>query len=337
MDRLPQYYIFGYSDYIKNSLLDILKLPNVHYYETYHPDGVIKRVLNRVFVSRYSRILSSMLMPVCKNLYWQGNRPCKEEMQIFILYEINPLSNKQQWIREVKKDYPNSKIVYIFTNIIDEHRKWRIEQINRHRELYDLILTFNEKDAEQYNMDYYEGVFSSVQVSRRLIDDAEMSDVYFCGLDKGRLPFLLDIYKYLTSNGVKCIFDIIFADESRKEEHEGIQYHEDLINNQAMLARVIKSKCILEAMVDTTQPGSSLRMCEAVAFKKKLLTNNPFAKDKPFFSSKQMQYYSDATDIDISFIYKELGESDFLDDHMLSPMKLLDYMERKLVKNEFDR
>lgn len=329
-----KYYIFGYSDYIKNSLKDILELSNVVYFDIFKTNNIIKKLIHRIFISRYTYLFSKILMPLCKNMYWQNKFPTTEEIPILILYEINPLSNKQQWINQIKKEYPKVKIVYIFTNIIDKHRKWRLEQINKQRKLYDLILTFNKKDAEKYKMDYYEGVFSPINIDKTLINNAKESDVYFCGVEKGRLPFLISIYEYLNSRGVKCHFDIIFAKESEKKYYEGINYHNCLINNKKMLANVIKSKCILEVMVDTTQPGSSLRMCESVAFKKKLITNNPFVKEKNFFNPKQMQYFKNPTDINIEFIYKNLKQEEFLRYDLLSPVKLLDYIEQKIFKSD---
>ena len=331
-----QYYIFGYSDYIKNSLSDVLNLPNVEYYDLYNTTNCIKQLVHRVFVSRHVHLLSKIMMPFCKKMYLRGRNISINSSTILIMYEINPLSNKQQWIRQMRKDYPGIKIVYIFTNIIDEHRLWRIEQINKNRDLYDLVLTFNKSDAEKYNMDYYEGVFSALKISEDLVEKAEECDVYFCGLEKGRLPMLISLYETLTSQNIKCIFDIIYAKESERQYYEGVRYHDQLLNNEQMLANVMKSKCILEVMVDTTQPGSSLRMCESIAFKKKLLTNNPYAKEKTFFNPKQMYYFSTPENIDASFIFNRLEENEYLDSDLLSPIKLLDYIEQRMMKKDKD-
>ncbi len=327
-----KYYIFGYSDYIKNSLNDILLMPNVRYYDVYRSGNRIHNIIQRIFVSRYASFLSYFLMPFCKNLYWKGEPPDLDEPSVLILYEINPLSNKQAWISQMKKKYPKLRVVYIFTNIIDEHRMWRIKQINKRRELYDLVLTFNKADADKYGMGYYEGVFSPKSIDLRLIEQAEASDVYFCGLDKGRLPQIISIYDYLSANGVKCKFDIIYTKESDRLQREGVRYHDDLLKNDVMLANVIKSKCILEVMVDRSQPGSSLRMCESIAYSKKLLTNNPFAQDKPFFIPKQMRYFDVPEDIDIEFICDDLDEGDYADKRLLSPVRLLDYIEGHIDK-----
>ena len=273
-------------------------------------------------------------MTFCKKMYFKDDKIELDDSSVLIMYEINPLSNKQQWIRQMRKDYPGIKIVYIFTNIIDEHRLWRIEQIKKDRDLYDLVLTFNKNDADKYNIDYYEGVFSPLKISNDLVDKAEECDVYFCGLEKGRLPLLISLYETLTSKNVKCIFDIIHVKESEKEYYDGIRYHSQLLDNEEMLANVMKSKCILEVMVDTTQPGSSLRMCESIVFKKKLLTNNPYVKEKSFFNPKQMCYFNTPESIDVSFIFKEIEEDEYSDSNLLSPTKLLNYIEQRMIKKD---
>ena len=330
MQTRVRYSIFGYSDYIKNSLGDVINRSDVDYFDSLYFQNPLKQAVHRVFISRHVRIFSKLIMPLWKNTYWSSKRLKEGEVPVLIMYEINPLSNKQQWIRQIRKDNPQLKIVYIFTNIIDEHRMWRIEQIQRHRELYDLVLTFNKADAEKYNMDYYEGVFSPKVIEQQLIDNAESSDVYFCGVEKGRLSQLISIYDYLSEKGLKCKFDVINVEHSKQIAREGVSYHDSLIRNDMLLANVIKSRCILEVMVDRTQPGSSLRMCESIAYEKKLLTNNLYACEKPFYNSRQMYIFDTVEDIDVNFIFREVKKEDFLDKNSLSPVKLLEYIYGKV-------
>ena len=328
-----KYYILGYSDYIRNSLCDIINLESVTYYDSFKGNNFFERCIHRLFVSRYVHAFSFIMMPFWKNKYWGGKKPNRNDECILILYEINPLSNKIQWIKQVKKDFPHIKIVYIFTNIIDAHRMWRLNQINKHRDLYNLILTFNRSDAEKYNMTHYEGVFSAKKIDKKLLAEADECDVYFCGLDKGRLRFLKKIYDYLVENGVHCIFDIIYPENTSVEQTENFRYHSKLIDNDQMLANVNKAKCILEVMVDKSQPGSSLRMCESIAYKKKLITNNPFASEKYFFNKEQMRYFDQPEDIDIQYITKDLNDEMYLPQDFLSPTKFLEFLEKRLYEN----
>ena len=326
-----QFYIFGYSDYIKNSLNDIIDLPEVKYYDLYYDQSRVKRITHRIFVSKHVKVFSKLIMPFWYKTYWKDKEPSLNEIPIIVLYEINPLSNKTQWIRKIKNQYPNAKIIYIFTNIIDDHNLWRMKQILSERNLYDLVLTFNMSDAEKYNIDYYEGVFSPKTISGEIMENIEENDVYFCGLDKGRLPLLMDIYEHLEHMGIKCTFDVIFPQTIPSKEYKGIRLHSKLINNDEMLAYVQKSKCILEVMVDRSQPGSSLRMCESIVYKKKLLTNNPYVMEKPFYNKKQMLFFDSPKDINKDFIYNKLQNSDYLETSLLSPKKLLGFICNKVL------
>ena len=193
-------------------------------------------------------------------------------------------------------------------------------------------MTFNELDANKYGMTHYEGVFSPKRIGEELLNKAEESDLYFCGLEKGRLPEIVSVYEKMRDCGIKCNFNVIYANTQDRKYPKEIHYYDGLIDNDEMLAGVIKSSCILELMVDKSQPGSSLRMCESIAYGKKLLTNNPFAKDKAFYNEKQMRYFKTAENIDISFITEEVIDSDMSDRSLLSPIHMLEFIESDLMK-----
>lgn len=327
---MRKYYIFGYSDYIKNSLDDIISESNVKYFDLFKPTSKVKWIIHRLFVSRYTHCFSRILMPIWGKTYWEGNEPEKDSDAVLLLYEINPISNKQDWIMHVKKTHPSIKVVYIFTNIIDANNEWRLHRILNRRELYDIVMTFNKSDAEKYNLTHYEGVFSPKKIDQSLVDSAKPYDVYFCGLDKGRLKLLNEIYMCLTSKGITCRFDVIYPQIDVNPDAKGIVTHTSLVDNDTMLANVLKCKCILEVMVDRTQPGSSLRMCESIAYGKKLLTNNPFAKEKSFYNKKQMFYFDSPDDIDIDFIRSSIEEADYAEKDSLSPRNLLAFIDSQV-------
>ena len=92
---------------------------------------------------------------------------------------------------------------------------------------------------------------------------------FFCGLDKGRRAIIEQLRNRLESCGIKCDFNIV--DSKHKLPYEVI------------VSKIVQTKCILEILMDTSQSGSSLRAAEAIAYKKKLLTNNAFIKSKGIF------------------------------------------------------
>ena len=77
--------------------------------------------------------------------------------------------------------------------------------------------------------------------------------------------------------------------------------------------------------------GYTQRMCEAIAYDKKILTNNVEVKNAPFFNEKYISLYSDITDIDVSFLKDNLNDIvDYGFKEQLSPKNLLSFIEKNL-------
>lgn len=83
--------------------------------------------------------------------------------------------------------------------------------------------------------------------------------------------------------------------------------------------------------MDTSQSGSSLRAAEAIAYKKKLLTNNTFIKEKEYFNDKQFSYFSTLDDIDVEFIKEALGKSQYVNPMIVSPERFLDFLKQNSI------
>ena len=79
------------------------------------------------------------------------------------------------------------------------------------------------------------------------------------------------------------------------------------------------------------QSGSSLRAAEAIAYKKKLLTNNAFIKAKEYFNDKQFSYFSTLEDIDVDFIKEALDKSQCVDSMIVSPKRFLDFLKQNSI------
>jgi hypothetical protein len=77
--------------------------------------------------------------------------------------------------------------------------------------------------------------------------------------------------------------------------------------------------------------GYTQRMSEAIAYDKKILTNNREVEGAPFYNDKYISIYSDIKDIDISFLRDSSDISvDYGFKDQLSPKKLLSFIEQKI-------
>ena len=74
------------------------------------------------------------------------------------------------------------------------------------REKFDMIITFNVIDAVEHNFQFYNQVCSVLNVS---IKEENESDIFFCGLDKGRRAIIEQLRNRLESCGIKCDFNIV--------------------------------------------------------------------------------------------------------------------------------
>ena len=68
--------------------------------------------------------------------------------------------------------------------------------------------------------------------------------------------------------------------------------------------------------------GYTLRTCEAVAYNKKIITNNKILKDSEFYDENMMLIFQNIEDIDINFI--KVQKKDYIDKKLFSPFKLLE-------------
>lgn len=319
--------ILDYADYNTRVISDLIKNPSVIYHKRYMDNSSrsanilykIRTIPERCFGSWYAEREFSQLF---------GNRTFNDgEYPVLIVYECNLLAQNIRLLKGLKQGFPKLKMVLVVTNIIgaagspDSH-------INEQRKVFDLIVTFSENDAEQYKLAHYEGMYSSLDIEGvRRKDDEYEYDLYFCGRDKGRIQCLVAVAENLRRNRVSFRFDII-GDIGPKVE--GFFYQNNLIQNEEMLRRASRAKTVLEIMADPSNKGSSLRPYEAFALGTKLLSNNRFLGEKPWFNPKQISIFEDHDKIDINFIRTPLKEEDAQDISTLSPVRFLEFLVSEL-------
>ena len=146
-----------------------------------------------------------------------------------------------------------------------------------------LAYTFNPADARG-------GIALIDQVYRRPDDSADRGnadreirhDVYFLGIDKGRLTALKSLRGEFERAGLTTHFRIVadkrstYSDDDRKHlTSEWLPYKDNL-----MVVR--ESRALLE-LLQSTQNGPTIRSMEAAYFNKKLITNNQAMRTSPLY------------------------------------------------------
>jgi len=223
----------------------------------------------------------------------------------------------------LKSKYQNSKYVCFYQDKIFD-----LDFFSKVKQSFDIILSFDQKDAEKYQLLYYPLVYSLFDVPED--ENIKQSDIYFVGKAKNRFKDIISVYEKLRSAGLKCDFHIVgVAPKDRKYANE-IDYCIQMpyIEN---LKRIKKTKCLLEIM-QVGGHGYTLRTCEAIMYDKKIITNNPEIEKAPFYSSECIQTFKSVQQIDPNFIFKEPISVDYNYKEELSPVHLLEFIDREIQK-----
>ncbi len=189
-------------------------------------------------------------------------------------------------------------------------------------EFWDNILTFDRQDAEKYGFSFAGYHYYSKPIIP--IPEKSLYDVYYVGSFKGgRTRLINETFKHLSANGICCHYDIL-SDNLKKTEQTavGINVFRKSLPYSEVLKQATASTCILE-IIQENQHGPSLRYFEAVVFNKKLLTNNPYVVDFPYYNPEYIKVFKDIGDIDINWLKADIT----VDYHYagdFSPLKLLE-------------
>jgi len=232
------------------------------------------------------------------------------------------------YVDYLKKRYPNSKFVKLHRDLIKIahlHSEYSEENMNKY---FDVRMSYDEGEAKQYGFYHFNEIESKIDVP--ISDEYPLSDVFFAGKVKDRLPKILAAYKTFTDAGLKCDFYLTGVSNSDRKELPGITYAEHFMPYKEMLYRSINSRC----MLDINQEGAvgyTSRILEAIIYNKKIIVDNPVVKDMPYYKTGYI-LFSDMNDIDPSFVLKDVGEIDYQYKGEFSPIHLIEQIDSILTE-----
>lgn len=226
-------------------------------------------------------------------------------------------------IEYLRKRYPRCKIAFFYQDMV---KRSMMPDIDGVKEKADIVLSFDQVDAETYGVYYYPLVYSRVDIPKN--EKIERSDVYFVGKAKDRLDKIISAYEVFKNAGLKCDFHIIGVEkENRKYEHEIV--YQDQMPYLENLQRIQACKCMLEIMQGGGH-GYTLRYCEAIMYDKAIITDNPEVVKAPFYNPSLIQHFVDAMDIDPVFVENVSARMDYGFKEKLSPVHLLQFIDERL-------
>lgn len=199
------------------------------------------------------------------------------------------------YLKTVKTAHGNIKYALVF---FDVYRPGDYQNgINF--DVFDMILSFDKADCSKYGFTFMpQGqVFSkprNMQVSK-----GKKSDIFFAGMGAGRVDILNETALRLEGQ-VDYKMHVVGVPKYKQEKQTHIAYNRP-ISYEEELQYVFNTNTVLD-VVKEGQSGITLRVCEALLFNKKILTNNESVRDMPFYNPIYIYIYKDASEIDVSFI-----------------------------------
>lgn len=164
---------------------------------------------------------------------------------------------------------------------------------------FDGIWTFDKENAESNGFHYMNSMYSA-SVKKTI---TEKYDACFIGSDKGRFSIIADIYNNMIEKNGKFFCSVYQTDENYKKSYKNMCINES-IDYERVTEIVQESNCIIDIVLGQ-QSGLSLRAYEALAYNKKLLTNNPSIFTLPQYNEQYMRYFNRVEDIDWNFVLQK--------------------------------
>jgi len=263
---------------IQKLLLEPEKV-DICYVYNQHPQNIISRCIKRV----------KLLMPFDSLAY--SEEFLHKDLSKYDIIILDETIYPNRIIRNIRRRNKNCKLIYWMWNTVDYsnsklrlYNRWKIwKELLTMRNYYNFtISSFDKGDCEKYNITYNNQVapyFNDLTISNKL-----EKTIFFFGLDKGRLPYIKELYNEFTKYGYFCDFNVV--PDARKKYNlssfgavtkQSFQPYKEIIKCEAPV------KALLE-ILQNGQEGITWRALEALFYKKKLITNYKEIKQYDFYN-----------------------------------------------------
>lgn len=287
-------------------------------------------LLRKIFLLHRSKVINSIINLPFKNiwypLYFRDDFTENKPM-CFVISDRVFIS--LQYVFYLKKKYPSAKFVIIHRDLM----QYCIQCDNADlfgNPIIDLEMSYDEGDCKKYGLKHFDEFESKISIPTDL--NYPLSDVFFAGLVKERLPILMDIYHRLTKAGIKVHYYLTGVPQAERKEYEGITYGDKPIPYYDMLYKTVNSRCVLEINQNGAS-GYTSRFLEAVMYNKKLITNNPIVRESNFYNPSYIQVINSGSDINPDFVREDVNQIDYNYQNEFSPIHLIELIERELTKD----
>lgn len=255
---------------------------------------------------------------------------------LFLNFNFASVRYPAEVLQGYRKRWPNIRYVLCYLDLI-EYGCSRYANYLRERSVFDAVYTFDQTDAQKYNLIFWRTPYSSISELQCV---QPKKDVYFTGTSGGRCTSLHAIFQYGVKHGADIEMDLLLTspddvtDFSQSTAKYRLHPYSDIVPYRAVLEKTLEARCILD-VVRPNQMGLSLRAYEAVVYNRKLLTNNPSILTFPFYDPRYMRCFETVEDIDWDWVKEDIPV-DYHYNGEFSPINLLRDAEKRFWGSDDD-
>lgn len=319
-------FFWGQEDYYKYVFANILSKKNVRYISEipYFRCKIIKKIHRIHQSSKINKYINLPFRKLWINSYFKNDFSDNKPI-IFIFHGSYYWLRSMDYFQYLHKKYPGCKCILLLMDTVGSYIKYFNGKyygdfdVNYLKLEFDYVLSYNKLDAVKYHFIYYPAIYSMTALKKKNCS----CDVFFVGRAKDRLEKIIDVYEKLTRKGLICDFYITGVPKVQQRYRNKIHYNE-MLSYREVLNHINKAKAILE-IVQGGSNGFTLRMNEAFAYDKNLITNNPIVLETQYKDSLKI-FHIDALDkLEVERFQKSCNMS-YKYGGEYSPVRLLDFL-----------
>lgn len=316
------------NDLYKNIFSDLFKTTEYVVEEIKKIDSfkLIQYISKVYFSNRVNKAIKLPFKNAWEGLYGIEKYKYEAEEQ-YVLIVLNGTLRyyfTPDYLRRFKKKHKNVTLVMVmydnWDSLLDQ------DKMLEYKKIFDMVLSFDENDCEKFD---FKHIYSTFSMPDFVTKDIKIStDAFFVGWAEGRLDILNRIAKLFEKKNINSQIFLVGVEKSKQESINGVTYNKTIPYKQE-LQYAYNTNCIIE-IIKEGQSGMTLRTCEAIFFKKKLITNNQLLKRMPFYNSKYMKIISDVDDIDCEFVKEKSEDIVYENKDLFSPLMIIKTINESL-------
>ena len=268
------------NDLLKNNSHLFLFLNFFHLYKIYHTNTchIEKSSTTYCLFNHFNRYLWTIERI---KIFLNGKK--NTNTKICILYNIIEFD----FIKLLHQIFPNAILIIRFHDMISNQK-----QINFIKKIKKLSFckceTYSFLDQQKYNINYWPNSVSFIELKKisNKASKQDIYDLYFLGVaDNKRIHFLKTLISSLCKQKIKFYIDAVVFDKKIRENIKKSlmeiinKYHSNSlikvspVSYPIYIQHIANSKAIIDLYRLTPDEGLSFRTAEALALKKKIITN----------------------------------------------------------------